>query len=163
MVVNAGNRGTLGFILAVGAIGVLALLFGGCTGASSQVAGNVPTAVITPKCSSMSDWPVKAVTVEVKAAVLAYYHAKNLLPVTIDKNREYVLDVVEQQVGAHWCLNPDGTKSGYTGQVPKGATEAVMVYAKHKPYPIIQAPAHFVTLAKSPGTAWKVVGEGTGP
>jgi hypothetical protein len=82
---------------------------------------------------------------------------------TIYKNQEMVLNVNEQSVGVHYCKNPDGSKSGYVGSVPKNATAAVMVHVKHKPYPVTQAPSSFVTLAKIPRTGWKVVSEGTGP
>jgi hypothetical protein len=113
-------------------------------------------------CTSINNWPTKPVTTAVVNAVTKYYAAKKLTPVTIDKNREWILNVVAQRVGVHWCLNPDGSASGYVGAVPLNATAAVMVYAHHKPYPVVQAPSHFVTVAYIAGV-WKVVAEGTGP
>lgn len=62
-------------------------------------------------------------------------------------NRESIMPLASQRVGVHCCLDTNGT---------------VMVYVKHKPYPVTQAPSSFVTLALICGV-WKVVGEGTGP
>jgi hypothetical protein len=116
-----------------------------------------------PACPVVAKWPVKPVTSDVVAVLKRYYTAKHLTPMTIYKNQEMVLNVNEQSVGVHYCKNPDGSKSGYVGSVPKNATAAVMVHVKHKPYPVTQAPSSFVTLAKIPRTGWKVVSEGTGP
>lgn len=134
----------------------------GAVGAPAPAAASASSDDL-PACTSMADWPTRPVTSSVRAAVAAYYRAKGLAPVAIAQHREYVLDVEEQRTGTHWCLNPDGSKSGYVGNVPKWATRAVMVYARHRPYPVTESPANFVTLAKAPGRPWKVVGEDTGP
>lgn len=127
------------------------------TPASAQVAAGDISA-----CTSLTDWPTRTVTAKVRAAVVKYYTGKGLAPVRIVKNREYVLEVTAQRVGTHYCLNPDGSVAGYVGTVPRGATRAVMVYARHRPYPVTESPANYVTLAKSPGRPWTVVGEDTG-
>jgi hypothetical protein len=131
--------------------------------AAPPVMASAPTGDVVASCTTMADWPTTKVTPGVRATVVAYYRARNLLPATIDRNRQYVLDVDTQRVGVHSCANPDGTISQYAGSVPAGATSAVMVYVHHQPYPETEAPANFVTLARSPGKAWRVVGEGTGP
>lgn len=116
-----------------------------------------------PNCPVIAKWPVKPVAADVVVVLKRYFAAKHLTPITIYKNQETVLNVKEQSVGVHWCKNPDGSKSGYVGAVPKSATAAVMVHVKHKPYPVTQAASTFVTLAKMPRTGWRVVSEGTGP
>lgn len=116
-----------------------------------------------PKCPVISSLPVKPVASDVRAVLTKYYSAKHLTPISVYKNQETILNVKNQSVGTHWCKNPDGSKSGYVGMVPKNATAAVMVHVKHKPYPVTEAPSSFVTLAKVPGVGWKVVSEGTGP
>ena len=93
----------------------------------------------------------------------AVHARKHLTPITIVNRRETVLNVKVQRVGVHYCANPGGGKSGYVGAVPKNALAAVMVYVRHKPYPVTNSPASFVTLARMPVTGWKVVSEGTGP
>jgi hypothetical protein len=145
----------------IAASGVL-LLVVALTAAPPVVAGAPAGDVVAP-CTTMADWPTTKVTPGVRATVVAYYRLRNRLPATIDKNRQYVLDVDVQRVGVHSCGNPDGTVSEYAGNVPAGATSAVMVYVHHQPYPETEAPANLVTLARSPGKAWRVVGEGTGP
>jgi hypothetical protein len=140
-----------------------ALLLIGTAGAPATATGSVGAGDVLPACTSMSDWPTERVSADVRAAVVSYYRARDLLPVRIVGHREYVLDVREQRVGTHWCVTADGTESGYVGQVPKWATRAVMVYARHQPYPVTESAAHFVTLAKAPGRSWAVVGEDTGP
>jgi hypothetical protein len=132
-------------------------------GAPPAAAGPVIAGDVLPACTSMSDWPARPVTPDVRHAVARYYQAKDLAPVRIVGHREYVLDVDEQSVGTHQCLNADGSTSGYVGQVPSWAARAVMVQARHRPYPGTGAPANFVTLARGPGHGWTVVGEGTGP
>jgi hypothetical protein len=118
-----------------------------------------------PDCmaSAVSTWPVEAVTEGVPAAVYAYFKAKNLLPITIYKNSENVLDPVQQRLGWHSCSNGNSSIGGYAGSVPMSATKAVMVYVHHAPYPIVESSDSFVTLAMMPGKGWQVVGEGTGP
>jgi len=113
-------------------------------------------------CTSYNSWPTKAVSSDVVKVVTAYYAQKKLTPITIQNNREWVVPIATQRIGVHWCLNSDGSAAGYTGSVPFAATAAVMVYVHHKPYPVTEAPSHFVVLAKVAG-AWKVVSEGTGP
>ena len=131
------------------------------TWASTLPATQYPNDTLSA-CTSIGDWPTRAVPADVVAAVTKYYAAKKLTPATIENGREWILNVKAQSLGTHWCLNPDGGKSGYVGSVPPQATAAVMVLVKHKPYPVTQSPTHFVTLAKVAGV-WKVVGEGTGP
>lgn len=121
-----------------------------------------PTTTLNP-CPVVANWPVKPVTADVLAVVTKYYAEKKLTPITIYNNEQMILDVKEQSVGTHSCLNPDGGVGGYVGAVPLKATAAVMVYVKHQPYPTTQTPSSFVTLAQMPGTGWTVVGEGTGP
>jgi hypothetical protein len=116
-----------------------------------------------PKCPVISSLPVRPVAADVRAVLTKYFSAKHLTPISVYKNQETILNVKDQSVGTHWCKNPDGSKSGYVGMVPKNATAAVMVHVKHKPYPVTEAPSTFVTLAKVPGVGWKVVSEGTGP
>ncbi|HUW78913.1 MAG TPA: hypothetical protein VMV52_09235 [Candidatus Nanopelagicaceae bacterium] len=113
--------------------------------------------------SAVSTWPVRSLTAGVRTAAVAYYKAKKLLPITIYKNSENVLDVEQQRLGFHWCNSGDGGIGGYAGSVPMGATEAVMIYVHHAPYPIVDASDHFLTVALISGDGWKVVGEGTGP
>ena len=113
-------------------------------------------------CQNYSTWPTRAVPTVVVNAVRAYYAQKKLTPITIDKNREWVVPLATERVGEHWCLNPDGSASGYVGAVPFAASAAVMLYVHHKPYPVTEAPSHFVVLALVSGQ-WKVVSEGTGP
>jgi hypothetical protein len=131
------------------------------TWASALPANQYPNGKLSA-CSFIDSWPKKTVTADVVAAVTTYYAAKKLTPITIENNREWILNVKQQSVGTHWCVTADGGKSGYTGSVPPQATAAVMVFVKHKPYPVTQFGTHFVTLAMVAG-AWKVVGEGTGP
>jgi hypothetical protein len=139
------------------------LLLAAVLSAAPPVVAREPSGDVVAPCSTFGDWPTTKVTPGVRATVMAYYRARDLLPATIDKNRQYVLDVDAQREGVHSCANPDGTVSQYAGNVPTGATAAVMVYVHHQPYPETEAPANFVTLARSPGRAWRVVGEGTGP
>jgi len=133
----------------------------GTSPASSASNAVTPVAVL-PACWTLDTSPVVPLTAPVRAVVTQYYLAKQLGPVTFYKNQEWVLNVVQQSKGVHYCKNPDGSKSGYVGSVPATATAAVMVEATHKPYPVTQSPTHFVTVAKLPG-GWKVVAEGTGP
>ncbi len=116
-----------------------------------------------PPCPVLAKMPVKPVEPAVTRVVQRYYARKHLTPITIVNHRERVLNVREQRVGVHYCANPGGGKSGYVGAVPKNAVAAVMVFVRHKPYPVTNTPASFVTLARVPVTGWKVVSEGTGP
>lgn len=115
-----------------------------------------------PPCPVIATMPVKSVEPAVVRVVQRYYARKKLTPIVIVRRRETVLNVKEQRVGVHYCANPDGGRSGYVGAVPKNAVAAVMVYVRHKPYPITQTPASFVTLARLPLIGWTVVSEGTG-
>ncbi len=162
MATSPRRSGATTLLRAIPALALAVAVFG-AVGAPAPAAASTSFSEDLPACTSMADWPTRPVTSNVRAAVAAYYRAKGLAPVAIAKHREYVLDVEEQRTGTHWCLNPDGSKSGYVGNVPKWATRAVMVYARHRPYPATESAASFVTLAKAPGRPWKVVGEGTGP
>jgi hypothetical protein len=113
-------------------------------------------------CNGYFSWPTRTVTTDVVTAVTAYYARKNLTPISIQNNRELVVPIATERIGVHWCLNSDGSAAGYRGAVPFAASSAVMLYVRHKPYPVTEAPANFVELA-SVGGVWKVVGEGTGP
>jgi hypothetical protein len=124
--------------------------------------GAVGATTLAPCPAPYSKWPVKPIAADVLKVLTKYFTAKHLNPITVYKKQEKVLNVKQQSVGTHWCKNPDGSKSGYVGSVPKNATAAVMVQVKHKPYPVTQAGTTFVTLAKLT-TGWKVVSEGTGP
>ena len=132
------------------------------TGAASSASNAVTPVAVLPACWSLSTSPTAPLAPAVKAVVTQYYDAIHLGPVTFYKNQQWVLNVAEQLKGVHWCANPDGGKSGYTGSVPANATAAVMVQVTHKPYPQTNAPTHFVTVAQLPA-GWKVVAEGTGP
>ncbi len=116
-----------------------------------------------PPCPVMAKMPVRSVEPAVVRVVQRYYAQKHLTPIAIIKHQETILNVVTQRVGVHYCTNTGGGKSGYVGAVPKNAVAAVMVYVRHKPYPVTQSPANFVTLARLPRIGWKVVSEGTGP
>lgn len=132
------------------------------TGPASSVSNAVTPVVALSACWSLDTSPTAPLAPAVRMVVTQYYVVKHLGPVTFHKNQEWVLNVVEQSKGVHYCKNPDGSKSGYVGSVPASATAAVMVEATHKPYPVVGSPTHFVTVAKLP-TGWKVVAEGTGP
>ncbi len=116
-----------------------------------------------PPCPVFARLPTKPVTADVVAAIKKYYTARHLTPITIYKNRETVLNVKQQSAGVHWCKNPDGSRSGYVGVVPRNATAAVMVRVRHKPYPVTQSAFTFATLAKMPRTGWRVVSDDTAP
>ncbi len=125
---------------------------------------SVPVSAATlPSCSKIYSGIYKPIEKEVRAAVVKFYTAKKLAPVTIYKNREQIITVKLWTVGVHYCLNPGGGKGGYVGALPKTATSAVQVYAKHKPYPGTAAPSHFLMLAKTKTKGWTVYSEGTGP
>jgi len=138
---------------------VVAMNSGGAGARSS------PSNSVTPlaACTGPADWPTRAVTADVRRVVTQYYATRHLAPITIENNREMVLNVAEQSKGVHHCTNPDGSVSGYVGAVPANATAAVMVQVAHLPYPVTGSTGSFVTLATTPGTGWKVVNEGTGP
>lgn len=131
-------------------------------GAASSPSNAVTPNAVLPACWSLDTSPVVPLAPAVRAVVTQYYTAKHLGPVTFYKNQQWVLNVVQQSKGVHYCANPDGSKSGYVGAVPANATAAVMVEATHKPYPVTGSPTHFVTVAQL-ASGWKVVGEGTGP
>jgi hypothetical protein len=113
-------------------------------------------------CWSLDTSPTAPLSPAVRAVVTQYYNIKHLGPVSFVKNQQWVLNVVQQTLGVHRCANPDGSMSEYVGSVPPDATAAVMVEATHKPYPVVEAPTNFVTVARL-ATGWKVVAEGTGP
>jgi hypothetical protein len=114
-------------------------------------------AVLPPNIQSIQ------VSKMVLKAATDYYKSKNLLPITIYKNSESILNVKQQQLGWHWC-DSGGVIGGYEGQVPASATAAVMVYVFHAPYPGNDPGAsHFLTIAMISGKGWRVVGENTGP
>jgi uncharacterized protein YceK len=98
----------------------------------------------------------------VRAAATAYYKAKNLLPITIYKNEENFLNLVQQRIGWHWC-DSGGVIGGHGGQVPVSATAAVTVYVSHAPYPDNPVASNFLTIAMIPSKGWQVVGENTSP
>jgi hypothetical protein len=123
----------------------------------------VPVADALPACTVITDGPTMRATAPMRATVVTFYRERRLLPATIVKNRAWVVDVNLHRKGTHYCLNPDGTTSGYSGNVPLSATQAVMVYVRHQPYAATEAPANYLTLARSPGHAWRVVGEDTAP
>lgn len=140
--------------------GVAAFVLG-ATQCATLVASSPSGAALSP-CPVVSKYPVKPVPSAVVSVLTKYFAAKHLTPITINKNQEMILSVSAQSVGVHYCKNPDGSTSGYTGAVPKGAAAAVMVFVRHKAYPVTESTGSFVTLAKLT-TGWKVVGEGTGP
>ncbi len=115
-----------------------------------------------PRCPSTATWPSVTVSTPVKTALTKYYAARHLTPITIYRNRMWVMNVVLERVGTHWCSNPDGGRSGYVGVVPKNATAAVLVRSTHRPYPVTRAATTFATVVKLP-TGWRVVSDDTGP
>ncbi|MGC8511209.1 MAG: fibronectin type III domain-containing protein [Acidimicrobiales bacterium] len=120
-----------------------------------------PTGAVAA-CWSLGTSPTSPLAPTVRAVVTQYYDAKHLGPVSFVGNRQWVLNVAQQSPGVHRCANPDGSTSEYVGSVPSNAAAAVMVEATHKPYPVVQAPTNFVTVARL-ATGWTVVAEGTGP
>jgi hypothetical protein len=102
------------------------------------------------------------VSAPVKSALTRYYATRHLNPITIYRNRVWVLNVKLEILGTHWCQNAGGGRSGYVGVVPKNATAAVLVEVTHRPYPVTQSATTFATVAKLP-TGWKVVSDDTGP
>ena len=120
------------------------------------------TAATLPRCPSTATWPVAPVSAPVKNALTAYYAARHLTPITLYRNRVWVLNVALERIGTHWCLNAGGGRSGYVGVVPKNATAAVLVQVKHRPYPVTRSATTFATVAKIP-TGWRVVSDDTGP
>jgi hypothetical protein len=109
-------------------------------------------------CESTSQLPTKSVEAAVQSAIKAYGAANKLKSISINNNREYVLDVNSQTVGDHQCLNADGTKSSYTGRLPLDSHRAITVYVKYK---FLTGSAHAtgtLTLALQ-GNVWKVVGK----
>lgn len=116
-----------------------------------------------PACPVVSKWPVKTVSPGVVAALKSYYGSRHLTPIKIVKNQEMVLNVTAESVGTHYCLNPDGSKSGYVGVVPRNAIAAVMVRVTHKPYPVTQSANTFATLADVATKGWRVVSDDTAP
>ncbi len=132
------------------------------TSPPSSASHTVTPAATLSACWSLSTSATAALSPAVRAVVTRYYVAKHLEPVTFFKNQQWTLHVAQQSKGVHYCTNPDGSKSGYVGSVPPNATAAVMVEVTHKPYPVVEAPTNFVTVARL-ATGWKVVGEGTGP
>lgn len=132
------------------------------TGPASSESNAVTPVAVLSACWTLDTSPVAPLTPAVRTVVTQDYVTKQLGPVTFYKNQEWVLNVVQQSKGVHYCKNPDGSKSGYVGSVPATATAAVMVEATHKPYPVTGSPTHFVTVAKL-SSGWRVVAEGTGP
>jgi hypothetical protein len=115
-------------------------------------------------CPAVSDRPFQPIAESVFATAYAYYKSKNLLPITIDQNRENVLNLTEQSLGLHWCNSGNDIVGGYKGEVPLNATKAVMVYVEHAPYENgTGVTSNFVTIAMIPSKGWQVVGENTSP
>jgi hypothetical protein len=113
---------------------------------------------------AVRNWPVRTVSAGVRAASTAYFKAQNLLPITIYKNSENVLNLADQRSGFHWFNSGDGIIGGYEGQVPPRATAAVMVYVYHPPSTDgTGVTSSFLTVANMPGKGWQVVGENTAP
>jgi hypothetical protein len=82
--------------------------------------------VLAP-CTAVRNWPVRKISDGVRPAVAAYYEKKHLLPISIYKNSENILNLEDQSLGWHWCNTGDGIIGGYQGQVPLNATSAVMI------------------------------------
>lgn len=122
-----------------------------------------PSLTLLRPCPAFDSLPTTDVDSAMLAVITDYFDKQGLTPVKLINATARVLDVHAQVVGTHDCANPDGGMGGYTGVVPVDATEAVMAYVSHKPYPATGAASTFITLAKLPGAGWKVVGEGTGP
>ena len=130
--------------------------------ATSNASNAVTPSATLEACWTLDTSPIAALSAQVRAVVTQYYTLKHLGPVSFYRNQQWVLNVAQQTPGVHYCKNPDGSKAGYVGSVPANASAAVMVMVTHKPYPVTQAPTHFVTVAHL-GSGWKVVNEGTGP
>jgi hypothetical protein len=118
---------------------------------------------ILPSCNDAAIWPTRKVSSEVVSVVTRYYAAKHLTPITIFQNSETVRSVHEDAAGINWCRYPGGGLATSGGSVPRTAKAAVEVLVEHKPYPVTYDSTNFVTLAKMPGSGWKVVGEATSP
>ena len=130
--------------------------------AGSAVASSRSLTSSLPRCPSTATWPVAPVSTAVKNALNTYYSARHLKPITIYRNRMWVLNVTLERVGTHWCQNEGGGRSGYVGVVPKNATAAVLVQVTHRPYPVTRSATTFATVAKLP-KGWKVISDDTGP
>lgn len=122
-----------------------------------------PSLTLLRPCPTTESMPTVEVDASMLDAITNYFDKQNLTPVRLINPSAWVLDTQAHAVGTHACANPDGGIGGYTGAVPANATEAVMAYVAHKPYPATGAGSTFVTLAKVPGLGWMVVSEGTGP
>ncbi len=143
--------------LAVASSGVLLGL-----GAAGVVGSSSASATTLPPCPTLATWPFKPITPVVKATLVYYYRARHLTPLSVYRNRMWVLNLALERVGTHWCANPDGGRSGYVGVVPKNARMAVMVRVTHRPYPVTGSATTFATLALLPA-GWKVVSDDTAP
>ena len=131
-------------------------------GAVSTHSNTVTPTGALAACWSLATSPTVPLAPAVRAVVTQYYNAKHLGPVSFVGDQQWVLNVAQQSPGVHRCANPDGSTSEYVGSVPSNATAAVMVEATHKPYPVVEAPTNFVTVARL-ATGWTIVAEGTGP
>ncbi len=131
-------------------------------GAVSSHSNTVTPTGALAACWSLATSPTAPLAPAVRTAVTLFYDAKHLGPVSFVGDRQWVLNVVQQSRGVHRCANPDGSTSEYVGSVPPNAIAAVMVETTHKPYPVVEAPTNFVTVARL-ATGWTIVAEGTGP
>lgn len=122
-----------------------------------------PARTLLRPCPVMDALPTRPVEDAMLQVIRQHYADKGLAPVRLLKTAAWVLDVHAYQAGTHACANADGGSGGYSGAVPEGAIEAVMVYVRHQPYAATGAASSFVTLARMPAVGWLVVGEGTGP
>ncbi len=142
-----------GLTLGVATSGVLGAVGPGDVGSSATTLAPCPT---------LSTWPFTPISPVVKATLVRYYRARHLTPLTVYRNRMWVLNLVLERVGTHWCANPGGGRAGYVGVVPKNARMAVMARVTHRPYPVTGSAITYATLALLP-TGWKVVSDDTAP
>ncbi len=127
------------------------------------VGGPTAAAAATlPPCPTLATWPFRPITPVVKATLVYYYRARHLTPLSVYRNRMWVLNLALERAGTHWCANPDGGRAGYVGVVPKNARNAVMVRVTHRAYPVTGSATTFATLALLPA-GWKVVSDDTAP
>ena len=159
--VTRARRGLRGLVatLTLGLAASGALVTVGPAGVSGP---SVAAASTLPPCPTLATWPFKPITPVVKATLVYYYRARHLTPLSVYRNRMWVLNLALERVGTHWCANPDGGRAGYVGVVPKNARMAVMVRVTHRPYPVTGSATTYATLALLPA-GWKVVSDDTAP
>jgi hypothetical protein len=155
-----GRRGVLGGAALLSVVAVTTSI--GVVGEPAGSVGLGDATTTLPVCPSIDSWPVRPVSAAVTQALRAYYAARHLTPVSIYRGRMWVLNVRTESVGVHWCRNVGGGRSGYVGEVPKGASAAVLVRVTHRAYPVTGSATTYATVAEV-AKRWRVVGDDTAP